>query len=639
MLGGAVIIAILATTALSLWLQYDHELSDGQRSLDGLSRALAVQTERAIRSADSTLTNFLRSKHEAAQNSFNISPSATAFGADNPTIVSLAYVSVTPSNNQDVAAEAAARRAFAEDGGDPVIVPRPDGLISVVRRDFATDEQVLGAVVAVIDPAWLADFARAMNFSGESVATLRDDYGVIVARNGTDDGGDRLWSSARVGEYALSANISLPRYVLLASWHRALFLFGACTAIACIIFGILVVLFAYQWSRRERAEEIAHQSEARFRNFAEAASDWLWETDANHRFTYISERFTESTGADVTNYLGRSRLETAAMQAIDPNTIKSHMDDLETRRSFRDFVYPINAPSGIRHLRVSGQPHFESGGLFTGYRGTASDVTEIVKAQERVQEAKEAAEFASRAKSEFLANMSHELRTPLNAVIGFSEIIRDQLFGKIEPRYAEYARDINMSGKHLLDLINDVLDMSKVEAGHYELRPEEVNLGAIAHICDTLLATRVKESRVRIEYAPALADTVLFADTRAIKQILLNVIANAVKFTPPQGLVKVTVEKCSEGISLIIADTGIGIEESLLSQIGNPFFQADASISRIYGGSGLGLAICSKLIALHEGRIEITSHLGNGTTVRLFFPQRCVRAMSSGTPAQHPFAA
>jgi len=312
------------------------------------------------------------------------------------------------------------------------------------------------------------------------------------------------------------------------------------------------------------------------------------------------------------------------------------MQDFAEHKPFRDFIYPISAPAGIRHLRVSGRPRFDADGRFAGYRGTASDVTDIVEAENRLHDAKNEAEIASRSKSEFLANMSHELRTPLNAVIGFSEIIRDQLFGKIPARYIDYARDINMSGKHLLDLINDVLDMSKIEAGRYELNEENVRLGDIARICDTLMATRISEGGVRVSYAAELAATVICADARAVKQIFLNLQSNAVKFTPPGGEVTIGVERTDQGgVALTVTDTGCGMGDDALRHLAEPFYQADSSISRKYGGSGLGLAICKKLINLHGGTLEFTSRIGSGTSVRAIFPrERVVLSPGSKNPSR-----
>ncbi|HZL59258.1 MAG TPA: ATP-binding protein [Stellaceae bacterium] len=636
LLGAAVVLGIAVVTSGSLWFQHDRELVDAQRSIDGLSRALAIQTERAIKSADLTLVGFLRRKRAAELDGYSPTPSAAEFGAANPTIVSLAYVTVSGSGSGDVTAEAAARRAFAEPGADPVLVPRDDGLVSVVRRLRDDDGTIQGAAVAVIDPAWLVDFNRAMNFSGEGVVTLTDDYGVVVARSGTNDGSERLISTATVGEYALSANVSLPKFVLLRGWQREFILFIAVAGAASIAFGFLAVQFARQWAQREAAEGAVRTSEGRFRDFAEAASDWLWETDAEHRFHYISDRFSDLTGIDKEHFIGKNRSESAANGA-DPELMRKHLADFEAHRPFRDFVYPIVAGDGnIRHLRVSGQPMFDSDGRFVGYRGTASDVTKVVQDDARLREAKNEAELASRSKTEFLANMSHELRTPLNAVIGFSEIIRDQLFGKIPSRYVEYARDIHMSGSHLLDLINDVLDMSKIEAGRYELYEEPVNLGEIVHTCITLMATRIEEGHVQVRCAEELTDTVLLADKRAIKQTVLNLLSNAVKFTPSGGMVLVGIETQSDGgVTLVVSDTGIGIDAAALPHVAEPFYQADSSIGRTYGGSGLGLTISRKLILQHGGSLKIESRVPGGTTVRVIIPAPRVLAVSA-TPSTAP---
>jgi two-component system cell cycle sensor histidine kinase PleC len=197
-----------------------------------------------------------------------------------------------------------------------------------------------------------------------------------------------------------------------------------------------------------------------------------------------------------------------------------------------------------------------------------------------------------------------------------------------------------MSGKHLLDLINDVLDMSKIESGRYALNEETVNLSDIARLCDTLMATRIEEGRVQVSYAAELAATTLFADARAVKQIFLNLLSNAVKFTPPGGRVSVGVEHAPDGgVVLSVADTGIGIDENALRHIAEPFHQADSSISRKYGGSGLGLAICNKLITLHGGKLDITSRPGAGTTVRALFPRERTLSAPPQAGAARPFAA
>ena len=230
------------------------------------------------------------------------------------------------------------------------------------------------------------------------------------------------------------------------------------------------------------------------------------------------------------------------------------------------------------------------------------------------------AEEANRSKSEFLANMSHELRTPLNAIIGFSEMMKTQMFGPLgHDRYVEYAGDIHNSGGHLLLLINDILDMSKVEAGKFNLQTEPVQVMEVIEQCMRLISARAQEKglqmRVEAEGLPEVE-----ADPRALKQILINLMTNAVKFTPEGGRVVVRAFEAADGLVLQVADTGIGIAEEDLRRLGRPFEQIESQHSKSHQGSGLGLALSKSLIELHGGELRIDSILGKGTTVSFTIP-------------------
>jgi signal transduction histidine kinase len=240
----------------------------------------------------------------------------------------------------------------------------------------------------------------------------------------------------------------------------------------------------------------------------------------------------------------------------------------------------------------------------------------------QLQETQAMAEAANKAKSEFLSNMSHELRTPLNAIIGFSEIIKDQAFGPVgQPRYTEYANDIYDSGRSLLQLINDILDLSKVEAGKMELQRTFVDVVDALGRCMRLIKERATKSRVQLETSFDPNVPLLFADEVRLRQIGLNLLSNAVKFTPAGGKVKVTTSVDPSGaISIAVSDTGIGMSAADIKVALERFGQAASSLSRPYEGTGLGLPLTKAMVDLHGGHLDITSEPGKGTTVTVTFP-------------------
>jgi signal transduction histidine kinase len=230
-----------------------------------------------------------------------------------------------------------------------------------------------------------------------------------------------------------------------------------------------------------------------------------------------------------------------------------------------------------------------------------------------------AAEKASRAKSEFLANMSHELRTPLNAILGFSEIVENALFGAhTSPRYGEYAGHIRSAGQHLLSIVNDILDISKIEAGQMQVRPEWIDAPGLAKDAAALFRARAQTAGVEISVAPGAAQ--LYADRRAAHQILLNLLSNAVKHTPAGGRIDVAMRQARGGVELSVADTGCGIPAEVVPRLFEPFIQTDNSFERTKGGTGLGLALVRSLARLHGGDARLSSVLGEGTTVTVVFP-------------------
>ena len=280
----------------------------------------------------------------------------------------------------------------------------------------------------------------------------------------------------------------------------------------------------------------------------------------------------------------------------------------------------------------NGELHWESAsiapvrdeeGAVTHFVAVKEDITRRKLAEIELMAAKERAEAANIAKSRFLATVSHELRTPLNAILGFSEVIKE---GGTEPamveRYADYARHIHTNGTHLLDLINDLLDLAKIEAGKFELHETFFDIEEVVAEAMEMLRSRAEAGRllVSVDIAPNLP--LLRGDDRAARHILINLLSNAVKFTPEGGTVTVTAGLDDHGLPAIaVADTGIGIAPEDIPKVLEPFGQVDTALSRRHDGTGLGLPLCRHLIELHGGHLDIASSVGVGTTVTVRFPR------------------
>jgi two-component system cell cycle sensor histidine kinase PleC len=328
----------------------------------------------------------------------------------------------------------------------------------------------------------------------------------------------------------------------------------------------------------------------------------------------------------------RTRLQGAANQAPGARTFEAQLEDgswlhISERRT-KDGGY-VSVGTDITRIKEHEQKLVDND---LRLRATVIDLkrsqaalerqtNELADLAEKYQREKTRAEEANQTKSKFLANMSHELRTPLNAIIGFSEIMGSGMFGELgSEKYQEYCHDILTSGHYLLEVINDILDMSKIEAGRMKLDMEELDLAQTLSESLRVVAGRAQDKNLALDADIAKSISVV-ADRRATKQIIVNLLSNAVKFTPDGGKVIVRSRVLDDRIQLMIADTGIGIPPQSLARLGRPFEQVESQLTKTYHGSGLGLAIARSLTNLHGGSMRLRSKLGTGTVVCVSLPR------------------
>jgi two-component system, cell cycle sensor histidine kinase PleC len=394
-------------------------------------------------------------------------------------------------------------------------------------------------------------------------------------------------------------------------------------------------------TKERRAQSRAQKAETRLTDAIASVSDAFILWDRNNRLLMWNETFMRTFSIEY-NYLkigARRALVEQVMQIAVRQTLISNDAPDESKK----LVYEAELYNG-RWIQMSESPTKEGGRVVTGVDITAIKQQEEMRRKneaalqrlvfkledaraqqidltKKYENAKIHAEAANHAKSEFLANMSHELRTPLNAINGFSEIMANEMFGSLgHNRYKEYAADILGSGQHLLALINDILDMSKIEAGKMTLYFEEVILDDVVDDALRYIRQRAEKSELRIKVNIPSQLPRLEADYRALKQILLNLLTNAVKFTPAGGQLGISAAVTEENLHLYVTDTGIGIAPKDLARLARPFEQIENQMAKTKEGTGLGLALTKSLIEMHSGRLEVDSKLGEGTKVTVILP-------------------
>jgi len=342
--------------------------------------------------------------------------------------------------------------------------------------------------------------------------------------------------------------------------------------------------------------------------------------DEQLRFVFFNDAFCALLGRTRDTLVGFTDQDVvppeqaAIFQAIDRRVLATSAPHVNEEK--------LTNAEGVEYWLVTRKSVVDVPGGGRYVVGVISDITDRKMIEKDLLAAKVEAEDANRAKSQFLANMSHELRTPLNAVIGFAEIIKNEMLGAInDARYRDYAADIHRSGVHLLQLINDILDLTKVEAGKYELREEVCDLAKAVSDAARLMRELAADSGLVLEIHAPDNLPFLFADERCLRQIVVNFLSNAVKFTPKGGRIDVSVRLDGDGALVVsVADTGIGMKPEDIPRALSPFRQLEHSLGRRYEGTGLGLPLVKALLDLHQGSLHIESELGRGTTAIARFP-------------------
>jgi PAS domain S-box-containing protein len=676
--GIALLVAVVLAASLAVWDRREEAIARSRQETANLSIVLAEQTARSLQAVDlalremqamivdagvGTAEHFQRlmgteELHRYLADRLKVIPQADSVALVSANGKLLNGSRWWPVPDVDFSDRDYYRHLRQQDGLDAFVsapaLNRVNGGWSffVARRINGVDGGFLGLVVGAIDIGYIERYFREISLQeGGSVALLRRD-GMVLARYphveammgerlaarspfyarvadgggtyrspGYVDGIARIVSVQPLRDLPLAVAVSVAEDAVLKNWRRQSAFIGLGTFCALVGFAVLFRALVIHSRSLERSEATLRESEARCRDFALTSSDWFWETDENHRFTYLSDHI-RAFGEDPHTRIGQTRIDLASDIISEPAKWQEHLAMLDRHEPFRDFVYTRKKGANPeRIISVSGNPLFDEAGRFLGYRGTARDITEKVLAERALCEAKATAEAANLAKSQFLANMSHELRTPLNAILGFSEVLENGIAGPLQSRQSEYVGLIRQSGEHLLHVINEILDLARIDAGKMELHEEVIDPRRLVDNCVAIVKDGAAAGLVRL--AVEIEDDVPYvaADQTRLTEILLNLLSNAIKFTELGGSVTVAVQRtCEGGIEFLVRDSGCGMTPAEIEVAMELFGQVDAGLARRHEGTGLGLPLARKLAELHGGSLTVASEKGRGTTVTVALP-------------------
>ncbi|HEY2032865.1 MAG TPA: PAS domain-containing sensor histidine kinase [Rhizomicrobium sp.] len=513
------------------------------------------------------------------------------------------------------------------------IVGRPDAAewIAVTGLAFPSVLALLGYTPISLDnleTLALGSFAALVGYlvalTGGMTSPLLVWFVLVPAEAALAGGRRTVWQAGGAAAIALitvallQALGELPQSRLLApDWA-----FYAISVLAAVMQSAIVAIATQD--RQRAADHAAAEGAAMYRFLADNAMDLITRHSADGRIRFASPAAQTILGRTPESLLGLA--PSALVHPEDLGAMQSAL--VESSYFGRSAIAEARlkkADGSYLWVEMRCRPAALVNGAAADMVAVTRDISERKAHERELIDARDAAEGANRAKSRFLANMSHELRTPLNAVIGFSEVMTHEMFGPVgSPRYLEYARLINESGTHLLGLINGILDMSKIEAGKFELSEEVFDLYDVADQAARFVKMQADRKGVALKIGIAKDARTIFADQRAVKQIIVNLLSNGAKFTPRGGEVRVMALRRANGIEIAITDTGMGISPEDVKRLGQPFEQVEGAHTRTQEGTGLGLALVKALTAMHGGEAKIESKLGEGTTVRINLPYAAV---------------
>jgi len=397
---------------------------------------------------------------------------------------------------------------------------------------------------------------------------------------------------------------------------------GIMILVLFLLAGLAIVLTYYIYNRWV-ANLALEKSELKHRRIYENATEGIFQARLNGTFIDTNPAMATMLGYSSSKEVVEAVRFLFREVYLDTEVAKKHMMLLTKGQYLIDEIYQWRRKDGsLIWGALNAHAVYNKKGALLHIEGTLTDMNARVRAELNLRKAKELAELANRAKSEFLANMSHELRTPLNAVIGFSEILQSEAFGPLgHANYKDYSHDIHAAGKHLLDVINDVLDVAKIEAGQLNLSERNMDLSATVASCIRMLSVRAFDAGIKLTSdIPADFPGFLGDETR-IKQILVNIASNAIKFTDKEGSVTIAAEiRNGGGITLRVTDTGIGIAEKDIPRVLDRFGQVQTTYARNNEGTGLGLTLVQMLVDVHGGEFTLESEVDVGTVCCIHFP-------------------